>query len=73
MSSGKNLDSISTPLFTIVIKKGEQGDFIIEELEAHKGFNKLPTDVQDALINEFMIQLGEQPTHIVGGNLKSCN
>jgi len=61
------LNSTLNPLFTIIFKRGEQGEIIVEELKAHGEFTKLPIEVQDSLINEFMIQMGEMPTHVVGG------
>ncbi len=59
-------------LFTIEFTQNERGSFNVDKFHIYDGFLELPLGIQEKLINEVMIELGERPTPRVGGDI-SCN
>ena len=49
------------PLFTIGFKVDEQGDLVMDKFQVYDGFMKLSMELQNELINEAMMTLGERP------------
>ncbi|MCK4825983.1 hypothetical protein KA005_60100 [bacterium] len=55
------------PLFTIGFKLDGQGNLVMDTFHAYDGFMDLSIDMQHALINGVMEELGERPVYTGGG------
>lgn len=56
-------NSITSPLFTVILKKDDKGGVYIEEFRAYKLFYKLPLKEQRRVLEDTIEQIeGKSPT-----------